>query len=340
VTSRELTGAGQAPVRMDVTYTPVGRTASLTRYKDLAGTQVVGTTAFSYDGAGNLLDEKHRSAGGGMLDDFQYSYDTAYRLISENDNGTVTGYGYDNADQLTSAGGKSYSYGANGNRDMAGYTMGGGNQLRSDGTWNYTYDAEGNVQTKTNIANGDVWTYGYDLANHLTSAVHKDSHGTLLVQVTEKYDVFGNRVEEDVTTPGQGTTVQRFAYDLEGNVWADLDGSNNLQTRRLYADVNGQAVPFARVSAAGVVAWYLADHLGSVRDITDDTGAVIDHIDYDAFGNITNETQPANGDRYKWAGEAWNATLSLYVTWARWYDPVSGRWYGQDPLGLGPDSNP
>jgi RHS repeat-associated protein len=339
LTSRQLT-AGPAPVRLDIGYTPDGQTASLTRYKDLAGTQKVGYTALTYDYAGNLLEVQHQNGTGGVLDDFQYTYDKGDRLISENDSGTVTNYGYDYANQLTSAGGKSYGWDANGNRNTSGYTTGTQNEMLSDGTWNYTYDAAGNVLTKTNIAGGDVWTYGYDLANHLTSGVHRDSHGTLLVQVTEKYDVFGNRVEEDVYTPGSGTAVQRFARDLQGNVWADLDGNNALQTHRLYADVNGQTVPFARVSAAGVVAWYLTDHLGSVRDVTDNTGTVIDHIDYDAFGNITNETQPANGDRYKWASSQWSAALSQYDDDARWYDPAACRWGQQDPLGLGPDSNP
>jgi RHS repeat-associated protein len=340
LTSRQLT-AGPAPVRLNLGHTPDGQTASLTRYKDLAGTQKVGYSALTYDYAGNLLEIQHQNGAGGVLDDFQYTYDKGDRLASENDSGTVTNYGYDYANQLTSAGSKNYTLDANGNRTMTGYSTGVQNEMLSDGTWNYTYDAEGNVLTKTNMTGGDVWTYGYDLANHLTSAVHRDSHGTLLVQVTEKYDVFGNRAEEDVYTPGSGTTVQRFARDLQGNVWADLDGNNALQTRRLYADVNGQTVPFARVSAAGgVVAWYLTDHLGSVRDITDNTGSVIDHIDYDAFGNVTNETQPTNGDRYKYGDYEWSTALSLYGTWGRFYDPASDRWLSQDPLGLGPDSNP
>src|SRR6516165_252074 len=104
-------------------------------------------------------------------------------------------------------------------------------------------------------------------------------------------------ISERMTGTSVTTTVTRFAYD-QGNVWADLYGSNQLQMRRLYLDTVDSV--FARISSAGTAAWYLPDRLDSVRDITDNTGTVIDHIDYDGFGNVTNETQSANGDRYKW----------------------------------------
>jgi hypothetical protein len=42
----------------------------------------------------------------------------------------------------------------------------------------------------------------------------------------------------------------------------------------------------------------LTDHLGSVTDITTAAGALLDHINYDAFGNTTSESQPLGGDRY------------------------------------------
>ena len=60
--------------------------------------------------------------------------------------------------------------------------------------------------------------------------------------------------------------MTRFAYD-GSNVWADLNSSNALTMRRLYLD--GVDQPFARVDSSNVAAWYLADHLGSVRDVMD-----------------------------------------------------------------------
>jgi RHS repeat-associated protein len=334
--TREFGGTGQTPLRLDITYTPRGQVATETRYKDLAGTQKVGYSVFTYDTAGNLTHLQHQNGTAGVLADYAYSYDAADTLSSETDNGTPISYGYDANHQLTSAGALNYTYDLNGNRTMSGYATGSDNRLTSDGTWNYTYDNENNVVSKTNISSGEVWTYSYDDRNHLTSAVDKTSGGTLIQQVTYQLDVFGNRVEADVTVNG-ATTVTKYAYD-GNNVWADLNSNNQLQMRRLY---DATDAVFARIDSAGNAAWYLPDHLGSVRDIESNaTQAVIDHLDYDAYGKITNETQQANGDRYKYASYWFEVTTGLYHTPNREYNPLIGRWYSEDPSGFGAgDSN-
>jgi hypothetical protein len=133
--------------------------------------------------------------------------------------------------------------------------------------------------------------------------VDKNSGGTVLQQVTYQYDVFGNRVEADVTQSGT-TTVTKYAYDGK-DVWADLNSSNALTMRRLYDATN---TVFTRIDSSGNAAWYLTDHLGSVRDIeSNSTQAVLDHLDFDAYGKLTNETQSSNGDR-KRARNASNAS--------------------------------
>src|SRR5262249_5941281 len=74
--------------------------------------------------------------------------------------------------------------------------------------------------------------------------------------------------------------------------------------------------------------------LGSLRQVTDGTGAVIDTIAYDAWGNVTSETNSANGGRYKWTGREADNETGLQYNRARYYDPKTGRWTSQDPLGL------
>src|SRR5262249_39741758 len=117
-----------------------------------------------------------------------------------------------------------------------------------------------------------------------------------------KYAAPGERIETDVDPDGaglQGTTVMRFAFD-GGAIWADLNGSNALQTRRLYLDAVDSV--FARVSSGGTAAWYLPDRLGSIRDMADNTGALQDHIDYDGYGKVTSESSSSFGDREKYTG--------------------------------------
>jgi RHS repeat-associated protein len=337
---------GTTQARLDIAYTPDGQVATLSRYKDTAGTQLAGKSLFTYDPANNVTRIQHQDGSGNVLGDYQYAYDTANRLSSETDtqNGgaaVTTNYAYDKASQLTQAGSTSYPYDSNGNRNSTGYLTGPGNRMLSDGTWNYTYDAVGNTISKTNIATGETWAFSWDNANHLTQAVNKDAQGNLIQTVTFKYDVFGQKVEEDEYTQATGqTTVTKYAYDMDGNIWADLNASNQVVTRRLFVDVNGLMQPFARIDASGNVAWYLTDHLGSVRLLTDNTGAVIDQIDYDAYGNITKETNPTAGDRYKWASGQWQTNVGMYQFGMRWFMPSNGHWLSEDPTGLGPDTNP
>src|SRR5882672_292793 len=105
------------------------------------------------------------------------------------------------------------------------------NEVTDDGTFTHVYDNEGNETSKTNKATHDVWSFGYDNLNHMTTAIDKNSSGTTLTYATYMYDVFGNRIEKDVWTQSSGSTATtKMAYD-GGNIWADLSASNALVTR-------------------------------------------------------------------------------------------------------------
>ena len=78
----------------------------------------------------------------------------------------------------------------------------------------------------------------------------------------------------------------------------------------------------------------LADRLGSVRQIVDASGAVMDAVNYDSFGGILRESNPAEGDRFKFTGREYCPELGLYYYRARWYDPAVGRFISQDPIGF------
>jgi RHS repeat-associated protein len=152
-----------------------------------------------------------------------------------------------------------------------------------------------------------------------------------------KYDVLGNRVEKSYDADGDGSgtaTITRFAYDQAGNAWADLDSSNSLQKRRLHLD--GVDALFARMGSSGEEEWYLTDRLGSIRDIMNNSGTILDHIDYGGFGVISNETNPTNGDRYKFAGREYDSELhNLAYNRARYYRFDVGQWQGEDPIRFG-----
>ncbi len=62
LTNEQFGGVGQTPLRMDMTYNGDGELATETRYSNLAGTSLVGTSSYTYDGAGDItnLQQKNR----------------------------------------------------------------------------------------------------------------------------------------------------------------------------------------------------------------------------------------------------------------------------------------
>ena len=117
----------------------------------------------------------------------------------------------------------------------------------------------------------------------------------------------------------------------------DFDGSGAVAAR--YLSVPGAIDELlARQTAAGV-AWYLTDREGSVNDIIDNSGSVIDHVDYGVYGTVQDESNPAAGDRYKYAGMELDAATGLYYDRARYYDAAMGRFINPDPTGLSAGDN-
>src|SRR5262245_22889610 len=131
------------------------------------------------------------------------------------------------------------------------------NQLLSDGTWTYTYDGEGNLVAKLRPSDGLRWDYSYDNANHLTSAVEHAADGTTLDSISYGYDVNEQRLSR-----AENGVFAGYGYDPSGNMWVDVAGTSQAQMRRLFGD--GPDEPLVRLNAAST-AWYLSDHLGSVR---------------------------------------------------------------------------
>ena len=312
--------------------------ATQTRYSDLAGQNKIGSSTFTYDSVGRLTNLQHLDGSGNNIANYVNAFDLASRITSETLNGgTPTNYTYDVTNELTDDNVIAYSYDLNGNRTMPGYTTGLANELTSDGIWNYFHDKNGNLVGKTNISTGETWSYGYDNRNRLISAIQTTSAGVQM-QATYVYDALGQRIEKDVTQSGV-TTTTRFAYDRR-EIWADLTSTNSLQTRYVRGEYLLELL--ARI-ASGTVAWILADRMGSVRDVVDNTGAVSDTITYDGYGNVESEMNPMNGGQYKYDGYRYDSEtgwLRPDPSNGRYYETNTGRWLSADPLGFrGEDSN-
>jgi len=315
---------------METTYDAASRVTAINRTLNGSGTNV--STLLAYDSADRVTTLTHQVSGGSMLDSLVYGYDSGGRLKTETNTEGLATYGYDAANQLTSVSrpagqtNESYSYDSGGNRTMTGYTTGVGNELLASPGATYAYDAEGNMTAKTETTTGNVWSYTYDIRNRMTGVTEKNSGGSVIYQASYTYDALDRRIATTVN----GTTAW-MVYDGQ-NTYADFSGAGMFKTRYLY----GPAVDalLARTDASGTTAWYLTDRLGSVRDLASTSGTALDHLTYDAYGNIVSESNPSNGDRFKWTAREWDGTTGLQFNRHRYYAPSVGRFGGTDNLGL------
>jgi len=85
--------------------------------------------------------------------------------------------------------------------------------------------------------------------------------------------------------------------------------------------------------------WPLTDNLGSVRDLAEFdevTGitAIVDHIIYSAFGEILSKTNPSLDHLFGYTGRETDPESDLTFYRARYYDPLTGRFISEDPIGF------
>ena len=184
--------------------------------------------------------------------------------------------------------------------------------------------------TMTDTSTGDVWTYSYDFRNRMTGAVEKTSGGSTLAQVTYTYNALDNRIGKD-----ENGTQTWTLFDGSDPVM-DFSGAGSLTMRYLNGPT-GDIVDtvLARESAGGTIAWYLPDRLGTIRDLINNSGSIIDHVDYSAFGTVLGESSPTNGDRLMgFAGMERDTVTGLNLAVHRVENPGTGRWDSKDPLGF------
>lgn len=332
-------GGGIDPARADFFYNDAGQRTEIKRLSNLAGTTQIDRTTFGYDAQGRQNDIVHRDSLDAVLADYDYVFDLADQLTSETHHGQTSTYTHDAAGQLTAAdhsaqSDESYSFDLNGNRNSAGYVTSKNNQILTDGTHNYTYDGEGNLVTKTEIATGNVTFFIYDHRNRLVTVQERTPAGIITKETTYTYDVFDRQIAKSVDPDGVGSqTAQttRFVYD-GAHVWADYNAAGTVLARYLFGDRADEIL--ARFQPGNGTAWYLTDHLGTVRDLANASGALLNHIDYDSFGRILSQTNATVGDRFTFTGREWDADVGLYYYRARFYDAQLGRFISQDPIGF------
>jgi RHS repeat-associated protein len=79
--------------------------------------------------------------------------------------------------------------------------------------------------------------------------------------------------------------------------------------------------------------FYLHDRLGSVRQMIDDTAAVVNSYTYDPYGTaFTAETTGNAYNPFRFTGQWYDAEINQYYLRARQYDPQLMRFTTRDPV--------
>ena len=335
---------------------------------------LVAKSVLQYNAANQLTNITHKDASNNTLVSHGYTFDAAGNIsqYANSIDGTVT-YDYDFLGQLIDAdyqggGGfqppeESYSYDANGNRTLTGYVTGDNNELSSDGSWNYDYDAEGNRISKTNSTSTERELYEWDYRNRLTTVTKQEwdsvEESWTTVQIVEyAYDYNNVLIRKMIDTDGKGAMDSKTLFLPENYQTAvqlddsDLSDSTGPTVSHRYLWTPGQQdnlIADEQVTASGSnVLWSLTDHLGTVRDIIQQTPSGIitkAHIIYDAYGNVlsckdSNGTDIASPVIFGYTGKYFDANTKLQNNVNRWYDATTGRWLSTDPIGFeGNDTN-
>ncbi|HMG75196.1 MAG TPA: PKD domain-containing protein [Pyrinomonadaceae bacterium] len=233
-----------------------------------------------------------------------YTYDDLYRLTSE----SITN------DPHSVNGAVSYSYDPVGNRLNRNSTL---PQVSSQVL---TYDANNRLSSDSydnngNTTSADGNSYLYDFENHLTS----ENGGS----VSYVYDGDGNRASK--TAGGVTTNYLSDSNSPTGypQVVEEIQGGSVIKSFGYGHSLISQQI------VGGSLSFYQYDGHGSVRLLTNASGAITDTYDYDAFGNLINRTGSTPND-YLYNGEQFDANIGFYYLRARYLNPAAGRFLSMD----------
>ena len=126
-----------------------------------------------------------------------------------------------------------------------------------------------------------------------------------------------------------GKLMEGFLYDGQLEPVAELDGSGNIVEQFVYG--TRPNVPDVIITA-GEVYRVISNQVGSpVLIVNASTGAIAEQISYDAWGNITADSNPGF-QPFGFAGGLYDQNTGLVHFGARDYDPETGRWISRDPI--------
>ncbi|MBI3827437.1 MAG: RHS repeat-associated core domain-containing protein, partial [Candidatus Rokubacteria bacterium] len=330
---------------LDRLVTQTTALGSVSSTYDLASRrQTMNTTTYDWDEASNLKHITRPVPGGSLVASF--TYDPVGRRSTRTvtaptpSQGVSTGYTYDAASQLigltyqrngATYGDLAYTYDAAGNRIAVGGSLArtllpdsvssaaynAANRQTQFGASTMTFDANGNLHTLTD---NQGTTLNWDARDRLVSLTRGDG-----LTAAFTYDGLGRRVSKTVN----GATTS-YAYDGRDILSTITANGSTDYLMGLPLDE-----PLAR---NGGTQFYLADVLGSVITLADNTGAGDTTYTYSPFG-VTSSAGVASTNSLGFTGREADES-GLYYHRARYYQPVLQRFVSEDRLQRMSRTNP
>ncbi|MEW8660623.1 MAG: RHS repeat-associated core domain-containing protein [Candidatus Thiodiazotropha endolucinida] len=277
--------------------------------------------------------------GQNPLLDHQYNYDDTGNILQKATQAKTVDYDYDLLQRLTEAGAtiqpetgdpqveiEGWQYDPNGNRTQDNLNPGSwvydlNDRLQASPVASYGYDQAGNTISKTE--GGIVTHYRYNAEGRLARI--EDANQTLIAEYL--YDPLGRRIRKQTQSE-----IIYFHYADEGLV-GEFDGSGN--PIRLYGfqpDSIWTTDPIYQKTAQGY-AFYQNDHLGMPQRLIQRNGATVWEGEFKAFGELTTGSGMWE-NRLRFAGQYFDQESNYYYNYFRDYDPSTGRYVQEDPIGL------
>ena len=339
--------AGSTPIsQFDYAYSPTGM---ITDWSTTAGASAAVENGMRYDAADRLLDVT-RTQSAAPLNQFAYRYDAANNRTSERVDSTLTTATHNSTNEIVSLTGGG-SLGISGTTDEeADVTVDAQPAATSQAGRSFQRDVA--VSSGVNTVNvtatdpsGNATSQNYEItvSPGVGQSFSHDANGNLLSDGTRSY---AWDAENRLVTITQGAETTTLEYDGL-NRWTRIlekSGSTTVSDQRfIWSDTqlnqqrNGTATSAVqRFFAEGVqrgtnLYFYTRDHLGSVREVTDNSGTVVARYDYDPYGRRTKMSGSFDSD-FGYTGHYQHAPSGLAFAPYRMYNAETGRWLNRDPI--------
>jgi RHS repeat-associated protein len=333
--------------KFDYTYDTVGNILS---WRQQADTTAV-VWEYGYDRADQLTAAvKKADPAATVLKRYAYSYDAAGNRTAEQIDDGVTGASYDSMNRLVSqqASGPMVFSGTV-NEPAAVTVQGKPATVKVDNTWQATASVTSGTNTIAVVAtdpSGNVRTNTYEVSNTATAKTFTyDANGNLTADGTRTFEW---DARNQLVAVNVGTHRSEFTYsgirqrvkvvEREDSVVVSespfiWDGATILEER----DATGASIVrrFLKqgTKESSTALFYTSDHLGSLRELVDNTGGLIARYEYAPYGSRTLQSGTIEG-MIGFTGYVWHGASSTQLTLFRAYDANQGRWLSEDPIGF------